>query len=61
MYRNNPDYCDYLNYLAYKSAQKINRQIMEIVANDALDRSVEKEMLESPLYLAREIVKVLKK
>lgn len=61
MYRDNPDYCDYPNYLAYKSAQKINRQIMETLANDALDKSIEKAMLASPKLLAEEILKVLKK
>ena len=45
----------------YKSATEINRKVMEALANDAINRAVEKGMLESPLYLARDIVKVLKK
>jgi len=54
MYRDNPQD-------VYKSATEINRKVMEALANDAINRAVEKGMLESPLYLAREIVKVLKK
>lgn len=54
MYRDNPQD-------VYKSATEINRKVMEALANDAINRAVEKGMLESPLYLARDIVKVLKK